>query len=200
MEPYLPYTPIENLTTQGKCVKNENIPPKNKFLFDLQSKVDNYIGKEIFVPIWTAILRDCEVKEWKDEGNNTFRLILDSAYQAEPPSKIGQTLLIEKEIVMQILPNCSEIIFPKVKDLFDSKIDIDPQNKELNAIWGWVVSCGLTYTGVGYSQRWNNEENIVVNDNVNDASFLFQYLATPRCLTLQDTIREWNERGREKIL
>ncbi len=196
MDPYLPYTSIE---IKGECARNENMLPKNKFLFELQSKIDNYIGKEIFVPIWTAILRDCEVKEWKDEGNNTFRLILDSAYQAENTAKTGQTLLIEKEIVMQILPNCCEITFPKVKDLFESKLGIDPQKKELNAIWGWVVSCGFTYTGVGYSQRWNDEKNEVINDNLNDASFIFQYLATPRCLSLHDTIKEWDERGRVRI-
>ncbi|MBA3603464.1 MAG: hypothetical protein H0W50_07440 [Parachlamydiaceae bacterium] len=178
---------------------NENIPPKNRFLSELHSKIDSYIGKEIFVPLWTAILRDCEVKEWISEGEHTFRLILDSAYQAEPKFKHEQTFLIEKEIVIKIIPESKEIIFPHVKFLFENKKALNPKQKELNAIWGWAQHFGCIFTGVGYTQRWDNVRNRIINDNINDAAQIFQPYATPIIFSLQDTIKQWNERGRQKI-
>ncbi len=197
MEPCSSNTPFAVNNSLNHYGLNEETAPKNKFLFELQSKIDSFIGKETFVPLWTAILRDCEVTEWIEEGEHTFRLILDSAYRAEPKSQYEQTFLIEKEIVIKIIPGSREIIFPNVKILFETKKGINPKQKELNAIWGWSIHFGSTYTGVGYTQRWDNGK--IINDNINDAAQIFQSFATPKVFSLQDNIKQWNDRGRHKI-
>lgn len=177
---------------------NQNLSPKEAFFSTLKSELDDHIGNEIFVPLFNAILRDCNVLDWKSEGINTYRLTLDSAYEAAREDLSSKTWQLEKEIVFQFSPEDYRIIFPQVMSMYENGDKIDPSNKSLNAIWAWESHLGYIYTGVGYSLRWDNEEEKIISDNINDAPWFLQSLATPRIKTLEESIQEWNNLGRER--
>lgn len=179
-----------------QTANNEKKDPKEIFFAILKTQLDNRIGQNIFVALWTAILRDCEILQLTDEGNNTFRLTLESSYIGESSSS-GEITLIEKEIIIQCVPDNYEIVYPKAKALYEANTNIDPENKELNAIWGWKAYGGYIYTGVGYSILWDANQNRLINKNINDASYWLQSFASPIVKTLQETIQEWNDRGRK---
>lgn len=179
------------------------LSPREAFLNALKKELDVLIGIDVFVPAWNAILRDCEVIGWeKEEGENTYRLTLDSAYIAAAPDNSGKTWQLEKEIVLQFVPENNQILFPRVKEMLDLGLTPNAEDiaeKSLNAIWAWEKYVFVTYTGVGYSMRWNADDNTVVSDNINDAPTRLQFMATPRVKTLPEVIQEWNDRGRAAI-
>lgn len=172
--------------------------PKEAILSTFKS-IDDLIGEEVFVPLWTAILKDIPVVDWIAEGPNTYRLVLDSAYQAARENLSGKTWYIEKEIVLELNPDNYQVFFPLVKAKYDNNEKIDANDKCLNAIWAWESNLGSIYTGVGYSVRWDLETGKLITDNLNDAPWFLQALATPRIKALQDSINEWNQLGREKV-
>jgi len=170
--------------------------PLAAFLAEVGEKLDSQIsGEARFRPLWKAILRDTEVLEWREEGEN-YRLRINGPVEAALPDGSGKTYMFEKEIVMQFIPEKLQIVFPKVLEYKESGKKIDPANKELNAIWASERHLGSLYTGVGYSLKWDPETEQFISDNINDAGWLLQSIATPVKKSFDRTLSDWNCRSR----
>lgn len=172
------------------------------FLDTLKEKLDDVIGQPIFRPNFKAIFRDVGIVNWKKEDDDTYRLVLDSAYEAATPDRTGKTFIFEKEILMQFDPDNKRIIFPKVVEFKDRGGEINPETiseKGLYAIWAQESYLGALYTGVGYQTTWDPESKNFVSDNINDAGWLLQKLATPLSNSMSKSMDDWNKRGRVRI-
>jgi hypothetical protein len=103
---------------------------------------------------------------------------------------------------MKFEPENSRVIFPKVVK-FNEKGNIINEKaiakKALNAIWGQEYYGFSLYIGVGYQTTWNSTEKTFDTDNINDAGYILQYMATPTIKTMAERLIEWSERSRVKI-
>lgn len=192
-----------------QVANNDNISnetPYEAFLKTLDNELDSKIGQVVFQEIWDAMLGDIEVTGWKKEEENLYRLTLDKepVIAAKKDGK-DKTWYFETEILMEFKPDNNEIIFPKVKELKEqikeSGATYNPSLKNLHAIWAWesvnifMVPAG-TYTGVGYSMRWDIDKNMFISLNINDAPF---GLGRVREKNMDEALFEWNERDRELL-
>jgi hypothetical protein len=172
-------------------------PELAQFLDTIKENLDDKIGSPIFRPLWKTIFKGVEVESWKEEEDGVYRLTLNSTIKAARPDKEGETFIFEKEILIEF--GDRRIIFPTVLEYKNSGKDLDVNNKNLNAIWAEKHKFGSLYTGVGYSTRWDTKTETFISDNINDAGWMFQSMATPRTKTMQESVTDWNDRGREEV-
>lgn len=167
------------------------------FLDYIKTDLDDKIGRPVFRPLWKAILKEVDVESCTKEEEGTYRITLKNGYEIPRSDGGGTTYILEKELLIKTDPENCCFIFPKVLDFKNSGADIDVNNMNLNAIWGYDYHLDSRYTGVGYKTTWdpNNEQFII--DNINDAGWFFQWLATPQKKYISDSLQDWNERPRK---
>lgn len=166
------------------------------FLDFWKVEFDDKLGQPIFRPLWKAMLKDIHIESCEKEGD-AFRLIFDSIYKLSTIGYSGTTYFLEKELVVKPDPEHYRFIFPKVLECKNSRANLNVKQKNLNAIWGWDYHLGSCYTGVGYQTTWDLKKRHFVTDNINDAGWLFQKLATPQIKSLPHSLKDWTERHRE---
>ncbi len=172
------------------------------FMDVLKTQLDDKIEQQVFVPIWKSILEGTLVEKW-EIVDGIGRLTLANAYQAANADQSGKTWYLEKEIHVVIVPEKYQMIFPEVKKLHESGEELNPDNKNLKAVWacenhgiGWFSK---TYHGVGYSLRWDKENKTIVCDNAHNAPSFLSMMATPLTKTLEEFTEIWSTRGREPM-
>ncbi len=170
-----------------------------KSMLQTLQQIDDKLGEAVFVPTWEWMLDGIGVVDWKHEYGNEYRLVLDSAYTAPNPNNEGRTWYFEKEILMNIDVEKGEIVFPKVMEYYKNGTKMDPNNKNLNAIWGWEYHLKVPYHGVGYVMQWDSEKEQIVSHNINDAPWGLGWRATPRKVTLEESKADWGKRDRVKV-
>ena len=176
--------------------KVETVTPRESFFRTIDEFLDRRIGEAVYVPLFEAALRGCEVQDWKKEADKTYRLVLKSGYIAKMADNSGKTWYLEKEILCQFVPEHFQIVLPDVLKWKNSGEVIDPENKKMNAIWAWETHLGSVYTGVGYSIRWDSDYKQIVTDNINDAPWWLQYIAATESKSVEEAVKAWNERVR----
>lgn len=176
------------------------VGPYDSFMAFLKTELDDKIGKdgkEVFVPLWKAILQDTEVKNW-EIVDEVGKLTLACPYFAR--KKDGRTWYLEKEIQIKVISDKHQIIFPTAFSAHEKGQEVNPK-KDYNTIWCWdkvnlLVTSQLCH-GAGYSMRWMPQEQKIRCDNIHNAPSLFASNATPTVLNLDSFIRVWENRKKE---
>lgn len=171
------------------------------FLDTIKEQLDDKIGQPAFRPYFKNIFKGIEIEDWIKEDDDLWRLTLSSAYELAREDRAGKTFFMEKELLMKFEPENYRVIFPKVAKFKEEGNVIDENaiaKKGLNAIWGQEYHGFSLYTGVGYQTTWNPINRTFVTDNINDAGYILQYMATPTVKTMAERLIEWSERSRVK--
>lgn len=168
--------------------------PKDRLFAALRENLDAKIHQNVFEGNWRAMLTGCNIVDFRCEGDNTYRVILDSAYSAVAWDGKGDKWYLEKEILIKLVPENFEIIFPKVKEMHDRNEDPDASNKSLNAIWSIRTVFFAEFTGVGYSSKWDPEQQQVVSSHINNARSWTPGKTTPRMKSIDEIRDEWTTR------